>query len=791
MHTLIPKTKILGALAALALVHSHAQTNFTETFESGNLNLWTIYGTQLSLDIATPTNRVPTGGSNAARMTNSMCRMYATSLPGTIGYGITAESFKFGYYYYDNSGTATRAFCEVRNYPGGTFGTTGFGQILAIGKYNSVTMAGETYKGTKYQARIVNGLPNGWFNLDAPGSPNRSTGWHRFDIERGKNVLGEVVLSFYVDNVLSRVFTNSNANAAWDSVILGSGIGNAPGTTGDAWFDGFEIIQGQTFISGQPQGTTNSVGQDATLTVSAIGDADPLSYQWWKNGNAIAGATDSSYTIVNCQLTNSGNYSVVVSNLLAVKTSDAAYLQVNPLNLITVAPTNQFVNIGSNATLYAEATGGGTIYYQWKLHGTNLPGATGTGAFSTYEILGATPDQAGPYTVTVTNDLNDPPTTSPAALLQVNNFPVLTAANHSSAVGLAVDLVVAATDDYSPQSAAFQGFETNALGRHTMFAYPAGSGTTDGYVDNPGISAVANTSPAPHGGGANVLQVAWNWTNAAAPAGWLRLTTAASAGAQDMPNPIIYVTGPLRFDMWCSKDLLVGAGLREANPTGAIGTDAGASSSGIEFVGVLTAGSVPAPSLTNTVVASNWTTVEISLPDVGVGNFSSANSILDFTTGKQTLEHLTLAPADTNPGEYLMYLDNFVSVPTNAMTFELISGPAGATVDKYTGRVQWTPTALGASLFTVKVTDAWGLPDEKSFTINVVNLTTPVSISGISGQTLNYTGGAGTQFVLLSSTDVSAPRSAWTRVATNTVTPGSFNLTPAPGGRAFYSVQSE
>jgi hypothetical protein len=273
----------------------------------------------------------------------------------------------------------------------------------------------------------------------------------------------------------------------------------------------------------------------------------------------------------------------------------------------------------------------------------------------------------------------------------------------------------------------------------------------------------------------------------------LRLTTSSSSGAQDMPNPIIYITGPLSFDLWCSKDLLVGAGVREANPTGDIGANAGASSAGIEFIGVSAPGSVPAPWLTNTVTASNWTTVELSLPDVGVGSFNLGNNALDFTTGKQILEHLALAPADGNPGEYLMYLDNFVSVPTNALTFELVSGPVGATVDKYTGRVQWAPPATGSYNFEVKVTDAWGLDDTKSFTVTAVNPVGPVTITpnGFPGNLLSYTGGQGAQFVLLRSADVNAPLNTWTRVATNSTTPGSFTIPVGTEARAFYRVKSE
>ena len=68
----------------------------------------------------------------------------------------------------------------------------------------------------------------------------------------------------------------------------------------------------------------------------------------------------------------------------------------------------------------------------------------------------------------------------------------------------------------------------------------------------------------------------------------------------------------------------------------------------------------------------------------------------------------------------------------------------------------------------------------------------PTTISPISGTTLNYTGGAGSQFVLLGTNNVAAPLATWPRLATNNATPGSFTI-PAVGSSSamFYRVQSQ
>jgi hypothetical protein len=54
---------------------------------------------------------------------------------------------------------------------------------------------------------------------------------------------------------------------------------------------------------------------------------------------------------------------------------------------------------------------------------------------------------------------------------------------------------------------------------------------------------------------------------------------------------------------------------------------------------------------------------------------------------------------------------------------------------------------------------------------------------------ISYSGGSGSQFVLLTSPNVNAALAGWSRVATNTAAGGSFSI--SPGTRTFYRVKSE
>ncbi|MFM7428350.1 MAG: immunoglobulin domain-containing protein, partial [Flammeovirgaceae bacterium] len=77
----------------------------------------------------------------------------------------------------------------------------------------------------------------------------------------------------------------------------------------------------------QPTSLSVSVGQSATFSVTASGTA-PLAYQWQKNGVNITNATLSTYTISSAQLSDGGNFQVVVSNSVSSITSKTVTLTV-------------------------------------------------------------------------------------------------------------------------------------------------------------------------------------------------------------------------------------------------------------------------------------------------------------------------------------------------------------------------------------------------------------------------------------------------------------------------------
>ena len=102
------------------------------------------------------------------------------------------------------------------------------------------------------------------------------------------------------------------------------------------------------FIQTQPTNRNVIVGQNTTFTLTVATGSLPLSYQWRYNNADLAGATNSALTLTNVQFSQSGNYSVMVTNIGGSVTSSYALLT-------TVFPPAS-VRIFSN-----NVTAGGTL----------------------------------------------------------------------------------------------------------------------------------------------------------------------------------------------------------------------------------------------------------------------------------------------------------------------------------------------------------------------------------------------------------------------------------------------
>ena len=276
----------------------------------------------------------------------------------------------------------------------------------------------------------------------------------------------------------------------------------------------------------------------------------------------------------------------------------------------------------------------------------------------------------------------------------------------------------------------FETFTNNTPNEYVMFKKPANSSTTSSYIDTSvtNYTSVTTSFPAGHSS-AKVLKAVWNFRTGTANY-WVRLTTFNTTA---LPNPAINASARLKFDVYTSKALKVGLGIRETGTTAANGANGGTTGT-VEYVGVSSVLS-GTPQPTRTVPASTWTTLEFDLPNEPIQAFTG-DGIL--SPGQQALEHLALVGAG-GTGNYTVYFDNFQVVttfdltptltpvtvsmltgstinftasatdpdPGSGLTFSLDPGyPAGASINAASGAFTWTPSSATTNNVIVTVKDS-------------------------------------------------------------------------------------
>lgn len=163
------------------------------------------------------------------------------------------------------------------------------------------------------------------------------------------------------------------------------------------------IVNTAPVFNSQPRAQTALVGSTVVFNAEAAGGAS-ISYQWRKNGVAIAGANGSTLTLSGVTAGDAGTYDVQVVNSLGALNSSVAVLTVvttPTAPVITAQPAARAAMLGSQVSMTVSATGAPAPSYQWRRNGNNIPGATN----ATLVIGSVQASDAANYDVVINNSV--------------------------------------------------------------------------------------------------------------------------------------------------------------------------------------------------------------------------------------------------------------------------------------------------------------------------------------------------------------------------------------------------
>ncbi|HSU54759.1 MAG TPA: LamG-like jellyroll fold domain-containing protein [Candidatus Dormibacteraeota bacterium] len=533
------------------------------------------------------------------------------------------------------------------------------------------------------------------------------------------------------------------------------------------------------FIVGQPPSQAVLIGSTVSFSVVA-GGSSPLAYQWTFNGTNLLSATFSSLARTNVQISDAGNYAVLITNAFGSITSSNALLTVTSAPpLIVSQPQSRSVRAGTNVSFSVTASGTPPLFYQWSKGATNIAGATS----STYSISNCQAADAGSYSVIVSN-----------------------------AYGVALSSNAVLTVLVGGKNIFISGSAMNSIIQSDLFAL----GHTSTLVSSAGLlsNTFAGFDAIWLGTGANVTAITNRrdeLVNFVSAGGVLFIELTTSNGFGGFP-----------FSTGVTAVAIAGNAVHIANPGHPINanlTDSGLSNwsssyhTYFPFIDGFTG-------VTDRGVSNNWVTIE---KPVGKGHI--------VFSGQDISSHIQSGAGSTGPASAKgVMLDNILRLPANnppvannlaaatrqnvaiAIQVEKLIASAsdpendpiilnsvsststnGGSVSVSSNAVNYTPALnfIGADRFSYSVSDGRGgtasafvLIQVRSADLPSGNMLPPIAISG--GFEVSFVGIPGRTYNLQRATNVSG---LWLSLAPVTVGPdglGSYADTNAPMANAFY-----
>lgn len=158
------------------------------------------------------------------------------------------------------------------------------------------------------------------------------------------------------------------------------------------------VNDGKPLIVSPPVGGNFYSGATFQLRTKVVGQPT-IMLQWFKNGGAIAGATNDVFTVSSAGVGDAGNYHLTASNVFGLAQSVSVLVNISDVAPVILSPLNsQFAYYGSPFTLGASVVGSGPMQLTWLRDG--VVATQGTNELQISQVL---PNHGGAYQLIASN----------------------------------------------------------------------------------------------------------------------------------------------------------------------------------------------------------------------------------------------------------------------------------------------------------------------------------------------------------------------------------------------------
>jgi alpha-tubulin suppressor-like RCC1 family protein len=249
------------------------------------------------------------------------------------------------------------------------------GTVVAWGSNSSgqtnvpaaLTNASAVFAGPNYSVAIVGDSPPILLT-----QPRDQTAWSGLPVTFTVSASGSLPLHYQwqyngeiIGNATNSVYRIDSA-APKDSGVYNVVVSNARGTAMSR--DATLVVWPDPYFTVQPTNQTALLGDNATFRTLAVG-SQPVSYQWFFEGNLIPGATNSILTLTNIGLGEAGHYWVTANDAFGVQTSAVVALAPGAI-AAWGNPSGGLNEVPDNLLNIAAITAGGNDSFALKPDGT-------------------------------------------------------------------------------------------------------------------------------------------------------------------------------------------------------------------------------------------------------------------------------------------------------------------------------------------------------------------------------------------------------------------------------------